>query len=199
PEGTAATTATAARAATPPTAPARSGKACSSQYLRFSAGLRAGVVAFEGHRTAFTGHGRHGAEAHAKEEAGAPGSRRRRSRPETRAGRRRSRPETTASGDEVACAEAELAQEPDELFELSLTQAVHGEGDPGDGLRRFFDDLAALVGDLGQSGTAVGRVGHPAEEALGLEPVDDVGDRGGMDHQPLAHLAQRQRPLPGEL
>ena len=57
--------------------------------------------------------------------------------------------------------------------------------------------------DHGERGAGVGRVRHPADELVVLEPIDEVGHRRRRDAQRLADPAQRQRRLrvdrqPGE-
>ena len=53
----------------------------------------------------------------------------------------------------------------------------------------------ALRGDHRDRGAGVGRMRHPLDQAVGLEPVDDVGDRGRRDAQGPADPAEGHRRL----
>ena len=92
---------------------------------------------------------------------------------------------------------AQLAEQPGELFDVALAETADPDVDRGDRLGGIGDDSAAGVGDLAEGGAAVGGVGDAAHEALILETVDDVGDAGGVDHEALAHLPERQRRRAG--
>jgi hypothetical protein len=100
--------------------------------------------------------------------------------------------------DEVAVAQAQVAEQVEDL--LQLTRLVPAEAElgrhqvPGGPLHQH----AALGGDLGQPAAAVGRVGVADHQPLTLQAADDVRDAGRVHHQPLADHAQRQRAAAAE-
>ena len=86
----------------------------------------------------------------------------------------------------------------DEALEVALVEHPESERHLVDRGGRPHGQPTPFRGQFGQRGPAVGGMGDPPDQALLLEPVDDVGDAGGVDHEPLPHLAERQRSPPGE-
>ena len=99
---------------------------------------------------------------------------------------------------EVARLQAEPAQQREDLPQLTGAVAAHPEPGRHQVPGRAFRDLPAEPGDLGQRAAAVAGVGPADDHALLLQPVDGVGDAGGMDHQPLTDHPQRQRATAAE-
>ena len=85
-----------------------------------------------------------------------------------------------------------------QLIELAVGELAEPETHGLDRLGGAQGELSTVRGELGQDDATVGVVGHPADQTVAFEPVDDAGDAGRMDHQAVAHLPHRQRTAPGE-
>ena len=102
-----------------------------------------------------------------------------------------------ASG-EVARGPSHLAEQLGELGFLLGREPDEAELDGRHGFRGLLPQRRARLGDLHEGGAPVGRVRHAAYEAVGLEPVDDVGHARGVELEPLTHRAHRQPAAAGE-
>ena len=74
-------------------------------------------------------------------------------------------------------------------------QAGDAELDLGERNSSLLNPPAAVPCEHGERRTPVGRVRFAGDEAVGFEPVHGVGDRGRVDLESVADLAQRQFTL----
>ena len=102
-----------------------------------------------------------------------------------------------ASG-EVAGGAADLREQRRQGRDLVVGEPGEPEVDGRHRCRRLLATPTARVGDLDEGGALVGGVRAAAHQLGGLEAVDDVGDRGRVQLQPLAHEAHRQGAGAGE-
>src|SRR5215207_6140777 len=91
---------------------------------------------------------------------------------------------------EVAGVEAKAAQDRGQALEVARRQRGDAEALGVEHRGGLACRVASRLRDLGQRGAAVLGVRYPADEAVGLELVDDVGHRRAMHLQALADLAQ---------
>ena len=81
---------------------------------------------------------------------------------------------------------------------LGWRHPLQAEADLGQGVGRLDNSTSSSGRDSGQGGTPVRGVGDPVHQAIDLQTVDSVGDAGRVDLEPVADLAQGQRPLTAE-
>src|SRR5215471_4289858 len=96
-------------------------------------------------------------------------------------------------GPEVPGRHPQPAEQGEQLPEFE--RVIAGNPEPGGhqvrgGARHH---LAPARGDLRERSPAVAGVGTPPDQAVPLQPVDGVGDAGGVHHEPLADHPERQR------
>jgi Phosphodiester glycosidase/Bacterial Ig-like domain (group 2) len=103
-----------------------------------------------------------------------------------------------AAGTDVADDRAHRLQHRGDVRCLVPGQPGQPEGGAVQGGGRLLRQRPALVGDAGEDDAPVGGGHLPPDEAALLKLADGVGDRGGVDHEPHAHLAHGQGTRPGE-
>jgi len=106
--------------------------------------------------------------------------------------------DTARDSCKVAGRPAHLGEQRGELLEFLVVQPDQPEVGRRHRGRRVQQAGPAGLGELDQGGAPIGRVRQSAREAVGFEPVDDVGDRRRVQLQPFAHQPHRQRPALGE-
>src|SRR5215210_4884998 len=84
-------------------------------------------------------------------------------------------------------------QQISQLGAVLLIEGSERELSADDRVRGLGEDGPALGSDRGQHGPAVLRVRGAFDQLSSLQPLHQRRDRGGVDLQPLADLAKRQR------